>query len=298
MVNNIYNLSFILSTRNRLPFLRITLEKLLLEVLPDEEIVVLDGNSTDGTKEYLQGLYEAGKIHQFISEPDKNQAHGWNKTMLLAKGILIKKIIDDDVFCYPAIRECKNYMLVNSQIDVCISNDLGSNISNPTNIEKYSRYAYYTRWNKKEIPSFTFGDVHLLLRRTSLAYIGLYNTDFVMMDWEYSLRISYLKANITYYTGYNALSVFHPGTVSANKNTIDLEREGEVGKLLYRYKGDGADIPLWSRIKIFIGKLVLPAKKEATTNEENKPKTDIGVSYALFYEYIDNLHNSAEGEFC
>ena len=293
-----YRLSYIISTRNRIPFLKITLERLLKEVLPDEEIVVVDGNSTDGTKEYLQGLFEAGKIHQFISEPDKNQAHGWNKAMLLAKGELIKKIIDDDVFCYPAIRECKNYMLINSQIDVCISNDLGANISSPKNIEKYSRYGYYTSWKNKETPSFTFGDVHLLLRRASLAYIGLYNTDFVMIDWEYSLRISYLKANIIYYTGYNALSVFHPGTVSALKNRSDLEREGVIGKLQYRYKGDGADISLWSKIKIFIGKLVLPAKKESTTDEENKPETDISTNYALFYEYIDNLYINAKGEFC
>ena len=298
MGSSMYNLSFIISTRNRLPFLKITLGKLIEEVLPDEEIVVVDGNSTDGTKEYLQGLFAAGKIHQFISEPDKNQAHGWNKAMLLAKGILIKKIIDDDVFCYSAIRECKNYMLANEQIDVCISNDLGSTISNPKNIEKYSRYAYYTSWKNKETPSFTFGDVHLLLRRTSLAYIGLYNTDFVMMDWEYSLRISYLKANIIYYTGYNALSVFHPGTVSAQKNKSDLERESEIGKLLYYYKGDGADISLWSKVKIFIGKLVLPAKKGPATALQNNAESDISSNYAFFYEYIEKLHDNLKGEFC
>ena len=88
-----FDLSFIIATCNRLSFLKITLQKLIDELQPDEEIVVVDGNSTDGSKEYLQQLFNEGKIHQFISEPDKNQAHAWNKAMLMAQGIVIKKII-------------------------------------------------------------------------------------------------------------------------------------------------------------------------------------------------------------
>ena len=52
----IFNLTYIVSTRNRLPFLKITLEKLISELRQDEEIVVVDGNSNDGSKEYLQTL--------------------------------------------------------------------------------------------------------------------------------------------------------------------------------------------------------------------------------------------------
>jgi|GEM_PF-5677686 len=69
-----FSISYIIATRNRLPFLKITLEKLIGELLQDEEIVVVDGNSNDGSKEYLQTLFGEGKIHQFITEPDKNQS--------------------------------------------------------------------------------------------------------------------------------------------------------------------------------------------------------------------------------
>ncbi len=221
-----FDLSYIIATYNRLPFLKITLEKLIVELQPGEEIVVVDGNSTDGSKQYLQALFEQGKIHQFVSEPDKNQAHAWNKAMLMAKGIIIKKIIDDDVFCYKAIRACKDHMLANPAVDVLISNDLGSSLNNYKNIEKLVRLPQFEKWNKGIAPSFTFGDVHMLIRRSSLAYIGLYNPAFVLMDWEYSLRISYLKANIAYYTGYNALSVAHPQTVSALKNNKLVIKQG------------------------------------------------------------------------
>ena len=90
-----YSISYLISTRNRLPHLKITLAKLIAELQPDEEVVVVDGNSTDGAKEYLQQLFEQGKIHQFVSESDRNQAHGWNKAMLMANGTIIKKIIEN-----------------------------------------------------------------------------------------------------------------------------------------------------------------------------------------------------------
>jgi glycosyltransferase involved in cell wall biosynthesis len=210
-------LSYIIATHNRLPFLKITLETLIAELQPGEEIVVVDGNSSDGTKAYLQKLFDEGKIHQFISELDKNQAHAWNKAMLMANGTIIKKIIDDDVFCYKAIRECKTFMLQNPAVDVVISNDLASSLNNHKAIQKSSRLPQFEKWKNGMVPSFTFGDVHMLVRKSSLALIGLYNASFIMMDWEYSLRISYLKANIAYYTGFNALSVAHLQTVSSLK---------------------------------------------------------------------------------
>jgi len=286
-----FDLSYIIATYNRLPFLKITLQKLIEALQPDEEIVVVDGNSTDGSKEYLQQLFNEGKIHQFISEPDKNQAHAWNKAMLMANGVIIKKVIDDDVFCYKAIRECKSYMLLNPAVDVVISNDLSSNLHNYKSIKKLSRLPQFENWNSGLAPSFTFGDVHMLIRKSSLAYIGLYNIAFIMMDWEYSLRISYLKANITYYTGYNALSVAHPQTVSSLKNNKITDEQGKRGNIFYEYAGDQADINLWSKIKIFIGKKFYPAK--LANDEKNKaPVEDINAVYNYLYQYIRELNDT------
>jgi glycosyltransferase involved in cell wall biosynthesis len=285
------NLSYIIATRNRLPFLKITLEKLIQELQPDEEIVVVDGNSTDGSKEYLQAHFDDGKIHQFVSEPDKNQAHAWNKAMLMARGTIIKKIIDDDVFCYQAIRKCKDFMLLNPAVDVMISNDLGSSLNEYKNVQKLSRLRQFEKWNTGLVPSFTFGDVHMLIRKSSLAYIGLYNTAYVMMDWEYSLRISYLKANIAYYTGYNALSVAHPQTVSSLKNNKLIEEQGKRGCVFYEYAGDSAEISLWSKVKIYTGKRIKPTK---TTDDiiKDEPVNDINSVYQYYYDYLVKLNNS------
>lgn len=285
MINSI-SLSYILTTRNRLPSLVITLEKLFQYILPDEEIIIIDSDSSDGTKNYLEKLFTEGKIHQYISEPDHNQAHGWNKAMLLARGTIIKKIIDDDVFCYKAIRECKMYMLANQNVDVVISNDLAVSINDYKGIKKHSRLQQFEKWQKNLMPSFTFGDVHMLIRRSSLAYIGLYNTKFLLMDWEYSLRISYLRAKIVYYTGYNALSVYHPSTVSSTRNEKLVKQQGKRGSIFYEYKGDEAEISTWSKVKILIGKKILkPDVLIVNTNEYN-----VNEIYSYLYNYINELN--------
>jgi len=285
------DLSYVIATYNRLPFLKITLEMLSRELQPGEEIVVVDGNSTDGSKEYLQQLFDKGLIHQFLSEKDKNQAHAWNKAFLAAKGTVIKKIIDDDVFCYTAIRECKNFMLDHPDIDVVISNDLQSALGNHEEIARTSRLSEFEKWQKGLCPSFTFGDVHMLVRKSALAYIGLYHTGYIMMDWEYSLRISYLRAGIAYYTGYNALSVAHPQTISTLKTRKIIDEQGVRGAQFYEYKGDASGISFWSKIKIAAGKFLNPAKSDAP--HADVPAVDLHQIYEYYYGRIDEL-NSAQ----
>ncbi len=295
-MSNPVNLSYIIATRNRLPFLKITLGRLIRELLPNEEIVVVDGESTDGTQEYLQALFNEGNIQQFISEADLNQAHGWNKALLMARGTIIKKIIDDDVFCYKTIRQCADYMLQNPKVDVIISNDLHSNLNDHNIIEKSSRFIQFERWAKGELPSFTFGDVHMLISKRALAYIGLYNTSFTMMDWEYSLRISYLKANIAYYTGYNALSVAHPHSITSLKDNEKIAEQGKRGEAFYEYAGDSSDISLWSKAKIFLGSQLSSLKP----GEPAKPTVsaeDVVLIYDHYYDHINELNASVQGVF-
>lgn len=283
-----YQLSYIIATYNRISFLQVTLQKLLDNLQPLEEVVIVDAGSTDGTKEYLQILYEKGEIHQFISEPDRNQAHGWNKAMLSARGEIIKKIIDDDVFCYGAIRKCKDYMLSNPEVDVVISNDLNSSIAAPDIIAKASRLLQFTKWTEKQIESFTFGDVHLPIRRNSLSFTGLYNTSFIMIDWEYSLRLSYLQTRIVYYTGYNALSVYHRKSISATRDLEKIRLQGQKGEIFYNYSGDQSDISLWSKIKIHIGKFIFKKRKPVVDEDINQ--YNLLTIYNQFYTYIDSLN--------
>ncbi|MDP9077356.1 MAG: glycosyltransferase [Bacteroidota bacterium] len=292
-----FNLSYIIATRNRLSFLKITLQRLIDELQPGEEIVVVDGDSTDGAKEYLQQLFEQGQIQQYVSEPDRNQAHGWNKALLMAKGTIIKKIIDDDVHSYSAIRKCSSYMLDNPQVDICISNGLTADLLSPQKVQRASRLKYFEAWKGGATQSFTFSDVYMLIRKRSLSYLGLFDTQFAMMDWEYSLRCSYLKANIAYYTGYNSLSIHTPGNVTSVTDLARLKKEGQIGKEKYGYEGDRSDISLYSELKIAVGKTI-GYKKEKSPVSSASPQmpafNELEAIYADFYHRIE-MYNQDDG---
>ena len=57
-----YRISYVLTTYNKLPYLKQVLGRLVETRRDDEEIVVCDGGSKDGTPAYLQELYDAGLI--------------------------------------------------------------------------------------------------------------------------------------------------------------------------------------------------------------------------------------------
>ena len=290
-----FDISYIIATRNRLPLLKITLQKLMDELQPNEEIVVVDGNSTDGAKEYLQKLFDERKIHQFISEPDRNQAHGWNKAILMAKGILIKKIIDDDVFDFSAIRQCKQFMLDHPQVDVCISNCINVDLGPGNKVGLVSRLKEFEQWKSGATPCFTFNDVYMLIRKSAISYAGLYDTQFTMMDWEYSLRLSWLKLNIIYYTGCNASPVATPGNVTSTASKAVLKREEEIGMCKYGYRGDHADISLWSKIKIGVGKAIYKANQETDTRFDSDES--LSELYGNLYQILQDYNSAHPGNF-
>lgn len=293
-----FSISYIVVTKNRLPFLKILFDQFVANCEADEEIVVVDGNSTDGSKEYLTDLFDRGIIHQFISEPDRNQAEAWNKGFLMARGTIIKKLIDDDVHSLTAIRLCRDFMLQNPTCDVCISNSLESSLFAPSQIGRSGRKEWFEEWNAGKINVFTFGDVYLLIRRKSLSFIGLYDTQFKMLDWEYSLRMTSLKAKIAYYTGCNSLSVYTPGNVSSTATLKQLKLEGEIGKKKYNYAGDRSKISAYSRLKIAIGKLLYSLRsKSKALPPPAFSDAELSDIYAGYYSELARHNNDLQGGF-
>ncbi len=212
-------LSYIITTRNKLPFLQQVMMCLLENVQADEEIIVTDGASTDGTKEYLEELFKAGKIHQFISEPDKGEAHGWNKGLLMAHGELIKLITDDDAFYYPGIRACREFMLEHTEIDVLGTNGAAADSLKTDGFFPFGPYynSYYEKWRDDSKP-FTFCGLGLMIRKSSLPLIGLFYTGIVRVDYEFGLRITSGKINLAWYTGNCYVRIANPKSNSITQS--------------------------------------------------------------------------------
>lgn len=205
-----YALSYVLTTYNKLPYLKQVLERLIAARQPDEEIVVADGGSKDGTPEYLQQLHAAGKIQQFVSERDKGEAHGFNKCMLMARGELVKLVTDDDAFCYPAIREAKQFMLAHPEVDVLSANTGLIHLENLSQATLYDDVAdNFRRWLEHKEVVWMIG-LPLIIRRTSLALTGLFHTGVVQVDTEFTYRITSLNVNLAWSTAMLSTRIENP----------------------------------------------------------------------------------------
>ena len=102
-------ISYVLTTRNKFFYLEKVLDAFFDTKRSNEEIIVADGGSDDGSVEYLKNLQERGKIDLLIEGPDKGQAHGTNRAMLQARGKFVKFLLDDDIFDFSLIRRCAEY---------------------------------------------------------------------------------------------------------------------------------------------------------------------------------------------
>ena len=226
------SLSYVMTTFNKLDFLKVTLTHAIAACMPDEEIVVVDGGSADGSGEYLRGLQVDGKIHQFVSEKDAGESHGLNKAILLARGKLIKVITDDDIFHYPAIQACKSFLLANPQVDVLAFDGYGVNRSEKQLAFRATDFKKgFLEWRENRRP-FLFSGLSLMFRRQSIPQLGLFNTLVKIVDMEYSMRVTSMKIGIAYYTGLAFVNIVGPESNSVRFSRV-LENERKQARQMY-----------------------------------------------------------------
>lgn len=223
-------LSYILTTYNKLDYLKITLPYLLAACYPDEEIVIVDGGSSDGTVEYLQALLDQKKIHYFISEKDFGEAHGTNKAILAAKGQLLKIITDDDVFDFEALQRCKKFMLEHPSVDILGFDGYACKINKRPIFEKSDFNLGFTVWEKNKTP-FLFCGLSFLLRKSSIALMGLFNVNYKIIDMEYAIRVSGLKTSIAFYTAPAFVNIVNPSSNSINFYEAIREEQKKLSKI-------------------------------------------------------------------
>ncbi|RYZ30557.1 MAG: glycosyltransferase [Chitinophagaceae bacterium] len=228
------NLSYIFTTYNKFPYTKETIQDLIKNCDNDEEIVVVDGGSTDGSSEYLNELFVQGKIHRYISEKDFGEGHGINKGILSSEGAVIKLITDDDVFDYEIIKRCKRYFIENPSIDVLFANTASINSATEVaelNILK-NYEVWFTNWAKGQTKNCFICCLPLMMRRKALANTGLFDTSFKHVDLEFSVRITSKKTNIAFCTG---LMVCSNINTSSNSNLFSSVNGNEHRKVALNY---------------------------------------------------------------
>lgn len=280
------NLSYVIATKNKLKYLREVLSQLIKARLPDEEIIVVDGQSIDGTLTYLKKLFKKGKIQQFISEKDLGESHATNKGFLMAHGQLIKLITDDDVFYYPNIKKMKEYMLKYPEIDIIGSDGTATYMDGRLG-EVSSYWKDFNIWKRKQI-AFSFCGLGMMVRKQSIALIGLFNTKNVRTDMEFTLRATSKTINIAWYTGPTFIRLMNPNS-NSYKKYLDVNLEGIELERKYLHQVNFYKIPM-VYLKSFALKLFGP-------NITNKFNLNIEKSFRLAEQKLELLNQKSKSTF-
>ena len=180
-------ISYILPTKDRAECMRKILPLILDIVTPKDELIIIDGGSTDGTVEVVRQFKD--RIDAFVSEPDISQAHALNKGILLARGTYIKILNDDDTFSREGIEKMHEMMELHPEVEIAV----GGGMWRVKNVR--------AQWNAFYVPSGTnYGsrpeDVFLwgacgagfLIRRSVFAKVGVLSSYFFIVDFEFLIR--------------------------------------------------------------------------------------------------------------
>jgi glycosyltransferase involved in cell wall biosynthesis len=90
--------SVVIGVRNGAATLRHCLESIAAQDRTPRETIVVDGASTDGTRDLLEDCARQGRVTRFVSEPDRGLYEAWNKGIRLSRGEWICFLGCDDAF--------------------------------------------------------------------------------------------------------------------------------------------------------------------------------------------------------
>lgn len=173
--------SYILVTKNRAHNIKKALEQCRDFVKPEDELIVVDGGSGDGTRGVVEQFKDIVDI--FISEPDMNGSHAQNKGMLLARGRYVRSINDDDVYHPEALAEFIRVFDAHPEVDMLLCGGTKEQDGVQWNVWVHPDVVYGRR------PEDVFihkGSPRAFIRRASLAKFGLFPKG-IAADMEHTL---------------------------------------------------------------------------------------------------------------
>jgi glycosyltransferase involved in cell wall biosynthesis len=83
----------------------------------DIEHIVVDGDSTDGTKEVIEKY--GGHVARFISEPDRGIYDAMNKGIVAATGDVVGFLNADDFYSHPRVLQTVSSVFSDGTVDAC-----------------------------------------------------------------------------------------------------------------------------------------------------------------------------------
>lgn len=192
--------SYIIVTKNRAQYLERTLANVREFIEPVDELIIIDGASSDNTRDVVSRHSDIVAI--FVSEPDCGEGHAYNKALFQSHGRYIKGISDDDYLYPDAMRR---FLAVAEENPDCDALQAGGEEWIETNGKMVfdSYYRVQDIAPTQEQIFWRHNGLGLLVRRTALVQIGGSSPGYQSADGdlhcklvEAGCRIRYVDINL------------------------------------------------------------------------------------------------------
>lgn len=152
----------------------------------DVELIVIDGGSTDGTLEILQGY--ADRLAVLVSEPDRGIYDALNKGIAQASGEVVGFLHSDDVFAEAGVLSRIGAAFADPKVDAAYGDLLYVKKDDPSRVVRTWRAAKFSR--SKLARGWMPPHPTFYVRRSVYEQLGGYDTAYrIAADYDFVLRL-------------------------------------------------------------------------------------------------------------
>ena len=200
---------------NNICGLKRTIDSVTIQSHKDYEWIVIDGGSTDGSKELIEQY--ASHFSYWVSEPDKGVYNAMNKGLKRAKGEYTIFLNSGDCFANPNVLTDVVQELNCDIVTGWVKEDKTGIVRKPP--------VELTLWHlfHNNIPHQAE-----FIRRSLFEEIAMYSEDLkVIADFEFNIRAA--LRDCTYKTINKYIAIIEPGGISNTELSL-MKREGDIIK--------------------------------------------------------------------
>ena len=214
-------LSIITVNLNNTEGLQKTIKSVISQTFTDYEYIIIDGGSTDGSKEIIQKY--ADKITYWVSEPDKGIYNGMNKGIKEAKGEYINLLNSGDIY------------ISNNILSSVFSKNFSEDILYGNINTQNQNFIFPEKLTLRTFFRGTIGHSSSFIKKSLFEKYGLYNENYkIVSDWAFFVDvIIHKKSSYKYLNKY--ITFFEGGGISWDAEYFPLQQKErrEVLKRLF-----------------------------------------------------------------
>lgn len=251
--------SYILGTKNRANSLKKALERAKKLKKENDELIVVDGSSTDNTLKVIKSF---GKlIDKYICEPDIGPTHAANKAILLSQGKYIKLLPDDDIFYEKAMEQALSILEKNPEIEILECGGISYNKATRVVDTFYKPPGINFGQNIDDMFKFRSSGLGLIIKRSVFAKVGLFPADdlisdarFIVNSFHAGVRLKFSRVKLFRFTIHGANTSLDP---RSSKLIYDCIKDNASKKFFLRYAFNWY-LDKYPVLKLFFLPLILP----------------------------------------